>query len=739
MQSYSNEIYIILELYNFLLKNTPSLYNDIESTIINNEISMENSERNSDYNRVNKFCFFYIIESLCKILKKRLYKELSTNRDSNSLIKFFKSVYNLGQNIFRLDKRFFLFSKEIFSLDIIMKVILQIQLKGSDRSLLYLTIEYLKIFFEKYDEKNLITNLREQDKMLIKIFGNDLDKYSQLMNKIVFNYFRGTDNKNLREKIIKEVLIENRIKYRDILLEFSYPLLNFIFKFNSMDMSLEKELKSLFLNNKNPFKKLINDKNVEKINDILFYRFEIIVEKYFQNIISMNKGEKNIYQKLCGKSSKKYLKEAIECYYKPININNIDLYNIYKLFCLAYIKVYLRYYVDILFDKVKNQQFADSESVNKILFSMKTTQKKVVNYYLVKLISKRFLVWEKFVDYYNSVSIEENDIFGFNKYENILKIDKKECFIKSPFLLHCFKVRDNEEYNTFEGKSKFEEKIFANLFLESKKFNYLYILLANNSILIYSYKSQQEYFEKKNNLISLNKIIIKYLNVEKKFIDKDILNFFNEFFNQNNLSSKIFSKIGLSLEDSDGKKLKNMKILYYSLLFVISLLYSSKVKENSSNKEFLFQNLITKNIFSVLKDYYIPGNFMFSNLEIRSYYQIKEFLKNNPLKDGIYLCSCGYYYTTEGCAFPTQEFQCPICYQKLGGMDYNLVERKGHVRVFLDNETRKAKMTARYSQKYMPSILLEEFEKEIKEKKKGMCKGFQIKDMEFQDFLSKDE
>ena len=737
LQSYSNEIYIILELYDFLMENTPSLYDDIVSIIINNKISMENSTRHTYHNKIIKFCFFYIIESLCKILKERLFEELSTSKDANLLKNLFKSFLNLGKNIIKLEKRFFLFSKEIISLDFIMKIILQIQLKGSDNSFLYLNKEYLKIFFEKFNEQNLIKNLREQDKMLIKIFGNNLDKYSQLMNKIIFNTYISTNSISLREKIIIEVLIENRAKYRDILLEFSYPLLNIIFKFNSMELPEKKELKTLFLE-QNSIKKIINEKNIQKINEILFYRFEIIIEKYFQNIINKNKMKKDIYQKLCGEFSKIHLKEAIECYYKSNNFNNIQLYNIYKLFCLAYIKVYLRYYLDILFDKNKYQQFVESEEVNEILFSMKTREKQVVNYYLVKLILKKYEGWEKFVDYYSSVSAENNDLFGFNKYENILKIDKKECFIKSPFLLHCFKVRENNEYNKFKERVEFKEELFNKLFIESKKFDYLYIFLANTSILLYSYKNNGEYSEKINNLNRLNGVIINYLNAQKKNIDKDILNFFNEFFNKNNLCSKIFSKIGLLHEDKDEKKLRKIKILYYSLLFVISILYSSKIKDNSSNKESLFLNLISKNIFSVLKDNYIPGNFQFSSLEIRSYYQIKGLLKNNPLKDGVYLCFCGYYYTIDRCTFPTREFECPVCHQKLGGTDYNLVKREGHVRVFLDNETKKEKMTSRYSQKYMPSILLEELEKKIKNKKRELNKGIQIKDMEFQDFLSKD-
>ena len=126
-------------------------------------------------------------------------------------------------------------------------------------------------------------------------------------------------------------------------------------------------------------------------------------------------------------------------------------------------------------------------------------------------------------------------------------------------------------------------------------------------------------------------------------------------------------------------------------------------------------------------------------MKIRSYYYIKELLTKNPFKDGIYLCSCGFYYTIDKSTFPTEESECPVCHQKLGGKDYNLVKREGHIRVFLDNETRKEIMTALYSDKYVPSIILEDYERDNKMKKKEMIKGIQIKDLVMQDFFSKDE
>ena len=740
LQSYSKEINIILELYYFLLEDIPTIYDEVITMIHYKKISMEESKRNSYYNKVNKFCFFYIMESLCAILKEKIYEVLMDKKVFTGKLDYFKSVKYLVQNILQLEKRFLLFSKEIFSLDIIMKIISQIQLKNNNLSFVYLSIESLSIFLSKFDRKELIQNLQGQNMMLIKIFGNNIDEYSQLMNKILLNYYKGEYDNNLREKIIKEIVLEDKLKYHYELMEYIYPLLKVIFKFNSLELPYKKEHLVRFMenfNDKNSIKKCINNKNDIKINEVLFYRFEILCMKYFNNILNKNKDD---YQKLCGELSKKYLKDAIECYYKPNGQINIYLNNIYKLYCIAYIKIYLYYYVNIIYEN-KYQEFPDREDVNMILFWMINKQKHVVKYYTLKLIAKKFQDWKKFVEYYNSISTEKNDLYGFNKYEIILKFEQNENFIKPPFLLHCNKIRENKEYIEFLAKIQlegFNKSLFENMFLKPKKFNYLYIFLANHTILYYLHSNKDELAEKKNILLELIKIIINYLNSEKKLIDKDILSFINTFFDIKNLEEKIFQKIGFNPKENNENQLSKIQILYYSLLFVISIILSPKSKSKSSNNDLLYQNLISKNISSFLETNYLPGNFQFNNLKIKSFYEIKDTLKKEPRKIGVYMCSCGYYYTIPRCTFPSQERKCLVCHQLIGGKKGSFVQRKGHLRIFLNEETRSEKKN-KLKAKKIPTILLDELEKEINEAKNDMIIGIKTNNIGIDEFLFKDE
>ena len=88
---------------------------------------------------------------------------------------------------------------------------------------------------------------------------------------------------------------------------------------------------------------------------------------------------------------------------------------------------------------------------------------------------------------------------------------------------------------------------------------------------------------------------------------------------------------------------------------------------------------------------------------------IKETLTKDPLKLGAYICSCGYYYTVGECTFPTVISNCPICNEKIGGEHHILYKRMGHMRIFLNDQTRREKFSLSYADKNMDNMLLDEF------------------------------
>ena len=737
LQSYSKEIYFILELYHFLLNIIPCLYDNIISIIKEKKVEMEKDPKRNPYSsKINKVSFFYIIESLCKILKEQLINILN-NRDNQLYIKkieFFNSIQYHIQNLLKLEKRFLLFSKEIFSLEIIMKINNQIQLNNKNYNFIELSIEALSLFLKEYKKENLVEILFGQYFMLSKIFKSNLDIFGKLMNKVLLNYYKSESNNEIRERLIKKYFLEDKLPFHNNLIEYSYPLVQLIFRFSSLEPSLKEVQKTKFFDNFNiedSIKKAIDDSNDSNLNEIFLYRFEIVCENYFKTIqieYQNNQDKAKLYSKLCGgEFSKKYLEYAIKYFYNLNYEQKVNFKNIFKLYCIAYIKRYLNYYIDILYDKEKYQQFSEREDVNIILFSNKGNEK-IIAYYCLKLLLKKSNSWDNFIKYFKDFKNNEADYLGLNKADLKINFEKDESLEIKPILLLDLKKSDRE-YNELLSKNDLNEKdkkTFHNLFLKDNSYDYLYTFLSNILILYYSTSTKNE-DKKKNYKQLINKIISK-----KESFNQNSFLFFNIFFEENNFKENIVRKMGISKDEINKlDKLSRPKItiLLYSLRFIFSLL--NHAKYNKKETEGFYFNLLTKNISSIIDSNFIPGNFPYYSLKIESFYEIKKLLQADHYKYGAYLCSCGYHYSIDKCTFPTIEFKCPICKKYIGGKKHILVRREGHIRVFFDDESRRVKLNHSYADKTIPNKLLNELENEINIEKKQLEKGIKPVDITF--------
>ena len=701
------------------------------------KIKMEESKRNPYYSRINKFCFFYIIESICIKLKERIY-EIIIDKDCDYINKtqFFNSIIYFSQNLLKLEKRFLLFSKEIFTLDIITKIISQILLKSKDLSILKTSsINLSNLFLMNNQQDKFINILNEQNSSLNIIFRENLDENSRLMNIILLNYYKSKSSKDLKKKGI-EFLLKNNINH-DKLIEYSYPLMQQIFKFSTLEplkdgnkLKFEEHFKEDDI-----ITKFINDKNDQKLNELFLYRFEIICDNYFKKILK-NENNKDKYQDLCGNTSKDFLICAINNFYKIGDYKQVKLNNIFYYYCIAYIKRYLSYYINVLYDENSFQHFSDREEVNEILFAKNPKEKgrdTTIIYYCLKLLFKKHNNWEEFNDYYNNqISNNNDDIFELKKNKKEIEIGL-ESLKYLPTLLLDITKKENPYYIEllFENDLKKNEEIFNNLFLKNKSYEYLYTFMSNLLILYYCTDSKKENIEKKNNYKNLIMSIKEYLIKNNKISDKDILDFIILFFESEKINEKINKKIGL-----EGKKdEKKIIIILFALRFIFSMIINSEQK--IINEEGLYFKLLTKNVLSIIDKGFIPGNFQNTNLKIQNFDEIKTNLTKEPLKYGAYLCSCGYHYTIDKCTFPTKEFDCPICRKKIGGKKHILVRRDGHIRIFFDEETRLNKINHSYADKEVPYKYLAQLENEINIEKKDLIKG--LKPVNKVSFLKKEE
>ena len=722
LQAYSKEIYMILELYHFLLGRISSLYSNIISIIKEKKIEMEKDIKRNPYSsKINKVSFFYVIESMCKILKEQLTNVLESRdyRSNSKRKEFFTSVQYLMQNLLKLEKRFLLFSKEIFSLDIIMKIISQILLKSKDHNYLELSIEALKLFFNDSKNENLVQILHAQNMMLLKIFKDNPNEYACLMNKVLLNCYKSEFNLEMREKMIGNFFLEQKLDYHNKLMEYSYPLMKIIFGFHTLEPPSNEGQSNRFFENFNvdddPIKDIINKNMNPMLSEIFLYRFEIICDNYFKNIKTNSKKDTKIYQKLCGGLSKKHLENAIKCFYKN-NDNSVSLGNIYKLYCIAYIKIYLNYYIDIVYAIDKSLQFYETNEVNNILFLNKVNQKTTIVYYWLKLLLKKANNWENFMKYYKEYVISDADKFGFKKNNIKIILKEDESFFITPNLLINYQKKINLEYNELLSKNELNEKdkkLFFDLFLNDKSYDYLYTFIANIIILYHS--TNEKNIEKKSNYKKLLFLIGEYLNKQKDTLNKKLLSFFNLFFDEKKFHEILRTKIGLSKDENKENIIRKISVLLYAFRFIFSILLYSK--------EGFYFDILSKNISSIIESSFIPGNFIYNSLKIESFYDIKKVLKTNHYNYGAYLCSCGYHYSIDKCTFPTHEFKCPVCKQLIGGKKHILVRREGHVRVFFDEESRATKLKHSYADKNIPNILLPDLEKQINLEKKQLLKS----------------
>ena len=170
LQSYAKDISLILEIYDFLLQNFPNIFDDILNIIKNKKITMEDSDRNQDYNQVNKASFYYIIESICKLMHQKICILLSNGNNDIKGENYFKSIQYFLGHLLKLEKKFMLFSNEIFFLHIIIKLIEKIKITTQNKENIDNIIIYLgEIFFFFLDKYIKIINLYF---ILTKIFEN---------------------------------------------------------------------------------------------------------------------------------------------------------------------------------------------------------------------------------------------------------------------------------------------------------------------------------------------------------------------------------------------------------------------------------------------------------------------------------------------------------------------------------------------------------------------------------------
>ena len=746
IESYSKEIYNILEIFYFIYKNMgkKDCINDIKSIIINKKISMEKSDRNPEYSQINKICFFYIIESLLTYIIENLKK-----CDFYTISNYFKKIKLCTSNVLKIEKKLLLFSKTLFTFEIIIKIFDYYEKQKSENKEENInTINYeaiIKKIFEweellfsnKYDELSI--NIESINNLLKIIFEKNLDKYAELMISILLNRYKIVLNNNFRVKIL-ELLVPKKAELSNKkLIEYSYPLISLILgksepEQNDSDEENKEKLekyKKKFLafvsnqNDKNLSLKKILNKDYPGLNEVIIYYYENSCQNYFQQIKDKEGNNEKLCKKLCQGLSKLYLTLAINFMkdnFEEPNFGNTDLIILGKHYSIAYIKIYLKYYVEMIFDNYYLNFLDERIDINKILFSEETKISKEIKFYTLKLcLNRKNNNYEELMKFFN-----ENSSFNFKDYFDNMKLNDSKLFFYS--LIPSLINPENNKKLGFKLYKDFYDNIEKTDIKDIKKLPIPKDLKYKLKDILYTYLYFNFYKSFLSNKLDENNTKIISLLSLKNNSEED--EFIKLLFNDNPFNLKILPKIGIKEADLNKENnISKIEILFYAFRFIFNIL-----SERNSNN--FFYKLLTKNAIKIINENMIPGKLSNTSDFINSF----EIIKDNFNKDqnySAYICSCGYHYTIGLCSFPTKEFLCPNCSKTIGGKNHILYPREGHKRIFFNNAHKERILSLYYADKNIPYILFKDLEREVKYKKNELFKG--LKKESKQNFLARKE
>ncbi len=469
----------------------------------------------------------------------------------------------------------------------------------------------------------------------------------------------------------------------------------------------------------------------------------MITYNYFNEIINKYKNNRPDPQNLNIKSDKEcnelilnqnllFLDKCLKHLDNVTNNENLEegaLNNLGKLYSIAYIKLYIKYFAEIYkFNKNK----ISFQPIIDVIASRECNTRKVVKIFFYKNILQYFENYSLFNEY-----ILKDKEFPFRK-EYIDIIEKQNCKINYILNNHFIVMKEFEENhlksiisfislkdNNFKNLNTFLNKDFIN----KNGLNLFYCLLVNHLLSYYYSNEKEETIRKIESLKNEFNKISNDLNLSSITI-----NILNKLFNFNEFINTVISK-----QDNNNQfTQEQFEILMNSLRFIL------QTAQNKNNNNFYY-NLLLPQCNDYIKNNYIIGTLPYNNIFLKSYYSLNILLRSpSPIPTGYYICTCGQYYTLGNCTCPAETFDCynKNCKLKISGTGHKLlgpeVGQTDHWRVILKEED---KNVTSYSKREIaagkiPCIFLDDYKRRyvdrfINEQPKG------IKKEEIEDFIER--
>ena len=736
VESYPDEISSLQEIFLKLNMKLRNLYPQIEEIIEKEQIIYEISDRNPAYTKVVNEAFFLSLDSILRIIisNEKIYDIKYEGFEEDILFDLIHIYKEILQNALKLENNLTLRSKEVFSLQQILKLFDAFAVNK------IVNIENVKEIIKYFGnetqlnnekkENELCTNLNRFYKFLISTFEKNKNfNYYKVLSFLFLNeYIKITFNK-FREELFAKIL-ENNDFIKNSSQLFKIILENVI---ENNPQTMKYNLDNI-KTNKSPMLRTINNTKNSFLDEVIMNIFEGKISVYFEQIPNLDeKSMKSLYKKYYLDQKVKITNQtgivfdnSLHIFQKLIQFlddlsnknddketNKIKNIHLCKLYSIAFVKMYLSKVV--YFIKEKNKELGSCKEIMNIIQAIKNKEfSRVIKIYIFKLF---YNYMDNNFEQFKSYNYKANGINFTNEFTDIFDMIKDEIM-----LTHFFLPLDDNDYDKYqEVLNKFE-------IIRNKKFNS-------------STKEMAELIEKHGiNIfldISINKVVSN-LGLKNYMSDKDEYQNFSSFIKSlldGNYEIKEKNKklLYLLYDDKTYMEKMNPKIIdenkninpqiFEMLLYGFRYCYNSLNNENNGN--YLYNSLLQRDASEIIEKSYIPGIDVKEDLHLDTLEVIKIHFDTYQDSQGCYVCSCGYYYSIDPCGFPTRNrtSKCPVCKNDIGygpkkveggASNHGMIIRPGHYRIF-KNMKQKIGQMSRWNDpdENIPNILLDKYIKDV--------------------------
>ena len=495
---------------------------------------------------------------------------------------------------------------------------------------------------------------------LSSINQNSISSLLDMTIQFFIKQYKANSDIEYRKKILTKILSDSKLIAK------SKPIIYMIFRDYGLLLDLSKPNINIQneINKVSPVLSIIDKTNIRETYLTILSLFEIMIYHYIKTIQLNDFIQGNAFNIF-----KQCVKILDNLYQKSVTY---PLTNLCLFYAAAYLKVYLAKYVD---ETCIKNSFINVQGINAEIESNKTPVRATIQLYVVQLF------------YYK--------VGSYDKLRNWLS-DSILKYSESPLFHLFFPLNDIQNYfdihlifSTFRFINYSKEVLSLlnntkiNIFVDNVINHILSKIVQPTYLTNRSYLDLSFWYKSIINSTKLNKSTKKLLSL---FIDKDVF------------EKKLYPKIS-------AYKQPQLDIILHG--------YKLSVLCSQSNPSSFYNQLLSPNANAIIQSSYIPGGEPNSFL-LFNYKEIKHYSNSHPdLQNGLYICSCHKWYTVAPCGLPIQIKKCGKCNLDIGGLDHNMVNREGHLRILNNRQLLDQFLNHYISNWFCPYIFLDDYKKKV--------------------------